>query len=308
MSDESWFLRLRGKVAGPFTSQQLQSMASRGRFTALHEVSRDKEAWQSGDTLFARLTNAEVPKKSSGGLGFADHDDDEPPLSVSKKFADEEEDDAPLVLELADDAPRQNAPRPDSPGAAGKKSKSSGKTGTDRSARPAKRSVKRRTPDSDDVLVLVDPHDELSKRADQLRLPIFVVAIFCGLGLLVTVSSAVFSLMVSIASRSGLLIFTSLLGSSFSVGMVLAYTIWHFRLSAPLARISQEQDAESLKLHVAEAFTYWLYIYRTIMWGVIASIVGTAVLLIGTTIVGASLAEQLEKIGKKPAIVDDRTE
>lgn len=45
MSDRRWFLRMEGKVRGPFTLAQLQSLQQAGRVRAQDEVSSDKQTW-----------------------------------------------------------------------------------------------------------------------------------------------------------------------------------------------------------------------------------------------------------------------
>ncbi len=42
---EQLFIRLRGRIQGPFTSDQLQSLAKRGQFSRTHEVSVDGVQW-----------------------------------------------------------------------------------------------------------------------------------------------------------------------------------------------------------------------------------------------------------------------
>ena len=50
------FIRLRGRIQGPFTADQLQAMAKRGQFSRTHEVSEDGVNWtraMSRSELFA---------------------------------------------------------------------------------------------------------------------------------------------------------------------------------------------------------------------------------------------------------------
>lgn len=42
---EQLFIRLRGRIQGPFTAEQLQSMARRGQFSRTHEISEDGVNW-----------------------------------------------------------------------------------------------------------------------------------------------------------------------------------------------------------------------------------------------------------------------
>lgn len=53
MSQDSgvWYVRARGRVRGPFTWSQLQSLRGRGQLAQFHEVSRDKKTWVGAATL-----------------------------------------------------------------------------------------------------------------------------------------------------------------------------------------------------------------------------------------------------------------
>jgi hypothetical protein len=50
MSEESHFVRTRGRIQGPFTTAQLQAMARRGQFGRMHEVSTDGLNWVRAST------------------------------------------------------------------------------------------------------------------------------------------------------------------------------------------------------------------------------------------------------------------
>jgi hypothetical protein len=47
---EQFFIRLRGRIQGPFSSDQLQSLAKRGQFSRTHEVSDDGVRWSRATT------------------------------------------------------------------------------------------------------------------------------------------------------------------------------------------------------------------------------------------------------------------
>ncbi len=60
-ASESWFLRSRGRVLGPFTRQQLESLRDRGQLSQFHEISQDRACWMmaSGvEWLFAATSAA----------------------------------------------------------------------------------------------------------------------------------------------------------------------------------------------------------------------------------------------------------
>ena len=47
MPETLWYIRSRGRVSGPFTVAQLESMRERGQFSRFHEVSTDRQNWVS---------------------------------------------------------------------------------------------------------------------------------------------------------------------------------------------------------------------------------------------------------------------
>jgi S1-C subfamily serine protease len=53
MSDEPgvWYVRSKGRVLGPFTRAQLESLRDRGQLAKFHEVSQDKQTWVGAATL-----------------------------------------------------------------------------------------------------------------------------------------------------------------------------------------------------------------------------------------------------------------
>lgn len=69
---ESYYIRVRGRVGGPFDEEKLQSLAQRGQLTRAHEVSEDKVSWFPAKDLVSVF-----PKKSAqlpgpaGSVGWA---------------------------------------------------------------------------------------------------------------------------------------------------------------------------------------------------------------------------------------------
>jgi hypothetical protein len=47
MPETLWYIRSRGRVSGPFTALQLESMRERGQFSRFHEVTTDRHHWVS---------------------------------------------------------------------------------------------------------------------------------------------------------------------------------------------------------------------------------------------------------------------
>ena len=46
--EETLYIRVRGKVQGPFTLEEIRAMVRRGQFSRLHEVSSDRTHWTRG--------------------------------------------------------------------------------------------------------------------------------------------------------------------------------------------------------------------------------------------------------------------
>src|SRR5258708_33548221 len=49
--NQQYFIRVRGKVLGPFTLEKLKALRARGQFSRIHEVSTDRQDWQPASTL-----------------------------------------------------------------------------------------------------------------------------------------------------------------------------------------------------------------------------------------------------------------
>src|SRR5579883_641283 len=51
MSEKRLYVRVRGRVIGPFSLAQLKALRERGQFHRFHEVSEDRKRWVSATTL-----------------------------------------------------------------------------------------------------------------------------------------------------------------------------------------------------------------------------------------------------------------
>ncbi|APW60107.1 GYF domain-containing protein [Paludisphaera borealis] len=56
MAEQSWFIRSRGRVFGPFTLTQFEVMSKRGQFTRFHEVSTDRQNWGGAAAITDRFS------------------------------------------------------------------------------------------------------------------------------------------------------------------------------------------------------------------------------------------------------------
>ena len=76
MGEATWYTRSRGRIFGPFTRAQLESMRERGQFTRFHEVSQDRQTWTSAASvteLFPQGGAAQSQSPSNAHL-LADHE------------------------------------------------------------------------------------------------------------------------------------------------------------------------------------------------------------------------------------------
>lgn len=65
-----WFVRLRNKVSGPYTTEQLRAMRRVGGLSRLHEISTDRENWEPATTFADLFQEKELvlpAKRSSDG-------------------------------------------------------------------------------------------------------------------------------------------------------------------------------------------------------------------------------------------------
>src|SRR5437879_3266411 len=68
-----WYARIRGRVLGPLSLEQLRALRDSGQFRRFHEVSPDQQSWAPATTLgelFPRTEpkTSEVPGKRQAGL------------------------------------------------------------------------------------------------------------------------------------------------------------------------------------------------------------------------------------------------
>lgn len=61
---DQYFIRVRGKVLGPFTLDKLKVLRSRGQFSRMHEVSMDRANWQPATNLEPLLGFSKQPAET----------------------------------------------------------------------------------------------------------------------------------------------------------------------------------------------------------------------------------------------------
>jgi hypothetical protein len=64
MAEKTYYVRIRGKVMGPFGLQKLRSLRDRGQLGRFHELSQDRQQWQAA-SLVAEL----FPEEITAGTG-----------------------------------------------------------------------------------------------------------------------------------------------------------------------------------------------------------------------------------------------
>lgn len=90
MNDTKWYVRVRGKVMGPFDIEQLRSLRSRGRFGRFHEVSEDRKTWQPASTLtelFSAPATATAPPEQQYS-GSAENESEAPLIEIRDEVPD----------------------------------------------------------------------------------------------------------------------------------------------------------------------------------------------------------------------------
>lgn len=71
MAEESggWYVRSKGRILGPFSWAQLESLRDRGQLARFHEVSQDRQAWMAAAglfQLFGSVGSSSAPKNPDG--------------------------------------------------------------------------------------------------------------------------------------------------------------------------------------------------------------------------------------------------
>ena len=60
--NDSYFIRARGKILGPFNLEQLKRLRTRGKFSRAHEFSTDRRNWEPASTLDLFATERTTPE------------------------------------------------------------------------------------------------------------------------------------------------------------------------------------------------------------------------------------------------------
>jgi GYF domain 2/Domain of unknown function (DUF4190) len=67
-----WYVRARGRVLGPLTWSQLQSLRDRGRLARFDEVSQDRQSWIGADRVPRLFPQVEAPSPRASASASAD--------------------------------------------------------------------------------------------------------------------------------------------------------------------------------------------------------------------------------------------
>ncbi len=82
-ASDAWYVRARGRILGPLTWAQLQSLRDRGKLARFDEVSQDRQTWIRADRVPRLFPQVETPRSRSSttaSAGLADFivlDDDD---------------------------------------------------------------------------------------------------------------------------------------------------------------------------------------------------------------------------------------
>jgi hypothetical protein len=78
---QPYYLRVRGRILGPFSVEKLRSLRTRGQFSRIHEISTDRRAWSpasSIDHLFSSPATATAPAQTPMAVGGVSTDPSQP--------------------------------------------------------------------------------------------------------------------------------------------------------------------------------------------------------------------------------------
>jgi S1-C subfamily serine protease len=87
-----WFVRVGGRISGPYTEEQLTAMRKRGEFAPLHQISLDRAHWDSAAQLITKLDGeqpvwrVEKHRKGNQGTGSAGATGAEPPAPAAEWY------------------------------------------------------------------------------------------------------------------------------------------------------------------------------------------------------------------------------
>ncbi len=104
MDDGTWYVRVRGKTAGPYSLDQLKLLRKQKKLSRAHEISEDGQTWQSAGKLSELFPEVIKPIVSSPQLEI------EPESEYEVEPASEYEIDMTGALELEAAAPLSQAP------------------------------------------------------------------------------------------------------------------------------------------------------------------------------------------------------
>ena len=71
MGEATWYTRSRGRIFGPFTRAQLESLRDRGQLTRFHEVSQDRQSWTSAASVSELFSQGEATPSQSPSNAYS---------------------------------------------------------------------------------------------------------------------------------------------------------------------------------------------------------------------------------------------
>src|SRR5271166_1548048 len=71
MGEATWYTRSRGRIFGPVTRAQLESLRDRGQLTRFHEVSQDRQTWTSAASVSELFSQGEATPSQSPSNAYS---------------------------------------------------------------------------------------------------------------------------------------------------------------------------------------------------------------------------------------------
>lgn len=83
--NEAFYVRTRGRILGPFNIEQLKQLRNRGQFGRSHEISQDRQTWQSANSIEHLLLD--TPQTKSSRPSSSDNEEsNSPPRTLSANW------------------------------------------------------------------------------------------------------------------------------------------------------------------------------------------------------------------------------
>src|SRR2546430_955515 len=96
MTEKHWYVRVRGRVIGPFDLLQLRSLRDRGQFRRVHEIPEDRQAGRPASSMAELFSEARESLLTTEASSDSDNLIPTPLLAVWYYLGDHEKPEGPV--------------------------------------------------------------------------------------------------------------------------------------------------------------------------------------------------------------------